>query len=340
MRRHLGAAATLAVALGTLLSFAAPAAATTADIATPQCCVSETIALGSNIYALDQTFPGDGTEAATLLRIDPANNAITGSVGLLNGATGGNAVDTSTMVAAAGSIWVTAYFENEVLRIDPAAMTITAAIPVGRSPSSLVYDGHSVWVALNNNRAVLRIDPARNVVAQTVPVGSKDTSDSPWQLAYDGTQVLASMPSSGRVARIDPGTAKVRYDNVGHDAASCAHLLPAPGGYWLDDTECSAQYYRWDSRRGRITVTLDPTNDIHHDWGATVVGNALYTGEFDCDPDTFACYHGYLVKRDAGTGAEIAQQDVGIEGFLPHFAGGSFWAADFDASTLHRVATF
>jgi hypothetical protein len=333
-----GTALAGASAIGLMLSATPAFADTTAVISMPSCCASETIAFGGNVYALVQTPPGQGTEAATLVRIDPSSNTITGSLGLLNGPPSGNALDVSSMVAAGSSIWVTAYFENEIVRVDPSAMTISATISVGRSPSSVVSDGHSVWVALNNDRSVIRIDPANNRVAQTVHVGSKDTSDSPWQLAYDGTQLLASMPNSGRVARIDPATGKVHYDNVGYDAAGCAHLLPAPGGYWLDDTECSPAYYRWDAHRGRITSVLDPTSDVRGDWGAVVVGNALYTGEFECDD--VSCFQGYLVKRDVVTGAEIAEQDVGIESFLPHFAAGSFWTGDFDISALNRVASF
>lgn len=332
-------AATVAVALGTVLSAAAPASAlTTAVIQMPSCCVSATVASGGNVYALAQQPPGPNPETPTLVRIDPATNTITGSLDLPNGTSSGNALDTSPMVVAAGSIWVVAYFESVLLRIDPASMSVVATIAVGRSPSSVVYDGRSVWVSLNNAQSVVRIDPARNAVVQTVRVGSKDTSDSPWQLAYDGSQLLASMPNSGRVARIDPSSGKVHYDAVGYAAASCAHLLPVTGGYWLDDTECAAQYYRWDARRNRITTVLDPTSDVRHDWGAVVVGNALYTGEFDCDEN--GCFQGHLVKRDAATGAEITEQDVGIEAFLPHFAAGSFWAADFDLSALNRVASF
>jgi hypothetical protein len=340
MRKPVRAAVLGAAALGVALTVGVePASADPlAVIAMPNCCVTDTLATGGSVYALDQVPPGPGPEQATLVRIDPASNAITGSVDLLNGTPSGNAVDTSSMVAAAGSIWVVAYFENEVLRVDPSAMAITAAIPVGRSPSSIAYDGHSLWVALNNAQTVSRIDPARNLVVQSVHVGSKDTSDSPWQLAYDGTQVLASMPASGRVARIDPASGKVRYDAVGQDAASCAHILPSAGGYWLDDTECSPFYYHWDARRSRITATLDPTAPGHGDWGAVVIGGYLYTGEYLCDQN--GCTAGLLVKRDAVTGAGIAEQSFGIEGFLPHFAAGSFWVADFDDGTLQRVASF
>jgi YVTN family beta-propeller protein len=339
MRTCVRAVATVATALGTLLAMAAPASAdTTAVISMPSCCVSDTVGLGGNVFALSQEPPGPDPEQPTLVRIDPATNTITGSLGLLDGTASGNAVDTSPMAAAAGSIWVVAYFENELQRIDPGTMTVTAAISVGRSPSSVVYDGHSLWVALNNAQAVVRIDPTSGRVAQIVRVGSKDTSDSPWQLAYDGTQLLASMPNSGRVARIDPSTGKVRYDAVGFDAAACAHVLPAPGGYWLDDTECSPFYYRWDARRSRITETLDPTTDVRHDWGAVIANNALYTAEFDCGDS--GCTAGYLVKRDVTTGAQVTEQTFGIEAMLPHFAAGSFWVGDFDDGTLQRVANF
>src|SRR5205814_5548741 len=106
-------------ALGALLLLAAaPASAdTTAAISMPSCCVSDTIALGGNVYALAQQPPGPNPERPTLVRIDPATNAITGTLDLPNGTSSGNALDTSPMVAAAGSIWVVAYFENAVLRV-------------------------------------------------------------------------------------------------------------------------------------------------------------------------------------------------------------------------------
>jgi YVTN family beta-propeller protein len=340
MRTPLRAVALGAAALGsTLLLGAAPAsAATTAVIPVTPCCVGDTLALGGNIYALAQEPPGPGPEQPSLLRIDPSTNQVTGSVALLNGTSSGNAIDTSPMVAAAGSIWVVSYFQNQVLRIDPQAMAVTAQIAVGRSPSSIVYDGRSLWVALNNARSVIRIDPARNLVTRRVRVGSGETSDSPWQLAFDGTRLLASMPVSGRVARINPSTGRVRYDVVGPAAAACAHILPVRGGYWLDDTECGPAYFRWSSSAHRITATVDPTTDVHHDWGAVVRAHALYTGEFDCT-DT-GCTHGVLVKRDLSTGAVLAERSVGVEALLPHFAAGSFWVADFDDATLQRVRAF
>src|SRR5581483_9240422 len=100
--------------------------------------------------------------------------------------------------------------------------------------------------------------------------------------------------------RIDVHTFVVTYDNVGFDAAACAVVLPVPGGYWLDDTQCSPFYFRWDASSAQITETLNPTTNHRHDWGATVANGALYTGEFSCGRRT--CTQGYLVKRDLSTG--------------------------------------
>jgi streptogramin lyase len=336
MRTPVRAVVLGAAIAATLLAGAAPASADpTAIISLPDCCVTNTIALNGAVYSLSQAPPGPGPEQPTLFRIDPATNAITGSLTLLNGLSGGNALDASVMAVARGSIWVVSYFQNIVQRIDPASMSVTADIAVGRSPSSIVAAGRSLWVALNHARKVIRIDPARNRVVQSVRLGSRDTSDNPWQLAYDGTELLASMPNSGRVARIRPRTGTVHYDAVGFDAAACANLLPASGGYWLDDTECSFSYYRWDARTRRIAAVVTPDR---HDWGAVVAHHHLYTGEFDCDDN--GCTGGYLVKRNDVTGAQISEQTVPTEAFLPQYAAGSFWVADFDDATLQRVASF
>ena len=335
MRKILSGA--VAAALGTaMVAVAAPASAgVTATVAMPQCCVTDVIAAGSSVIALAIPPGGTGPEQAALTRIDPVANTVTGTLALPNGLPGGRPM-AEVMVWAAGSVWITAYFENEVLRIDPETMKVTAAIATGRSPDSLAYDGHSVWVALQNQRSVARIDPVRNAVVQTVAVGSaRDTSDGPYQIAVDGTDVITSMPVSGRVARINTSTGRVRYDEVGSDAAACAVLRPSPGGYWLDDTDCSNSYYRWDDAHRRISteVAAAPLGD----YGAAVVGSYLYTAEYSC---TDTCTDGQLVKRDAVTGAPITTVATGEEAFMVHFAADSFWVGDWDAGALVRVANF
>ena len=328
----------LAVAALTIAAGAGFATAATpiATIAMPECCVNGTVAVDGSVYALTQRAGGlPGEERSVLVRIDPSSNTVTGELRLLSGMSAGNAIDSEPMAVAAGSIWVPMYWHDVVLRIDPVTMQVVARVATGRSPGSIVSDGSSVWVALQNGNAVARIDPGTNAVVANVVVGRGDT-DSPFQVAFDGTQVLASLPGSGRVARIDPRTSRVRYDAVGRDAAGCARVLPAPRGYWLDDTSCSDSYYRWDATARQITVEVNP--DPVHDFGAVVVGDALYTAEFTCND--ISCSHGRLVKWDAVTGAMLAHRHVGEEAFLVHYAAGSFWVGDWDAGALVRIGYF
>lgn len=328
-------AAALVLTAGALVCAAPPASARTV-IAMPNCCATEEIAIGHDVYVLDQQM--GGPERATLVRVDPASDAITGQLVLPTGTPTGNGVNAEALAVLAGSIWIPANFHNDVLRIDPDTMQVVARIATGRAPGSIVSDGTSIWVALQEDAAMARIDPALDAVVQTVRVGRNNLTDGPWQATYDGSQILVSMPGSGRVAHLDPRVGRVvGYYAVGPDAAACAHILPAPGGYWLDDTECSFSYYRWDSAAAEITAHIDPTP--RNDFGSVVVGDALYTGEFRCD-DT-GCTRGYLVKYDAVTGTEVAQRVVDTDdALLPHFARGAFWVGHWDAGTVQRVARF
>ena len=301
------------------------------------CCPAQTISAAGKVFVLSDDLGGG--EQAHILQIDPATNAVLIDRQLGHGTPSGNTAAATPMVYAAGSIWVTDYFHNEVLRFRPDTLDLTEGIDVGRSPSSITTDGTSVWVALQHGSAVSRINPATNTVTKTVPVGHHRTgTDGPWQLAYDGTQLLASLPGSGRVARINPRTFAVHYDNVGYAAAACAQILPTTGGYWLDDTDCEFQYYRWDYATKRISATIDP--EPTHDYGAAVVGNALYAAEFQCDAD-YNCSDGTLAKYDATTGAQLAAQPVSGDAVnFPYYAAGSLWVGDWTAGTVVRVDVF
>jgi streptogramin lyase len=306
------------------------------ELALPKCCPVDEIATGGSVYVLDLQAPEEGSERATLVRVDPTTTTITGQLTLPTGTPTGNSVNTEPMTVAAGSIWITAFFHDEVLRIDPHTMLVDARIRVGRAPAGIVSDGSSVWVLVQEDGVLARIDPATNAVVQTVHVGDRGGADDPYQLAWNGTQLLVSLPGTGRVARVDPDRGRVvGYDAVGYDAAACARVLPAPGGYWLDDTECAFTYYRWDDAAGAITAQVDP--EPRHDFGSVVVGKALYTGEFTCT-DT-GCT-AFLYKYDAVTGAKLARRHTGDDALLPHFAAGTFWVGHWGDGTVVRLARF
>lgn len=323
------------IVLGVVLAFAAAArAAVEAAIPLPGCCPAQTVELGGSVFVMTDAV--GGPEQPTIVRIDPSTNTITGQLTLSSGTPTGNTPNGNAMAVSAGALWVVQYFRDDVLRIDPVSLTVSATISTGRSPASIASDGRGLWVSLSNDAAVTRIDPATNRRTATVFVGSRKGADQPGQLAVEGTDVLVDMPASARVARIDIRTHAVRYDRVGVDAAACARILPVPGGYWLDDTDCGAAYYRWTDHAHALTASIDPSPT--HDYGAVVVGSVLYAGEYECGPDT--CFDGKLGKYDATTGAPLGLEHIGDDASLPNFAAGSLWVGDWANGAIQRVTPF
>ena len=69
--------------------------------------------------------------SSTLQRIDPRTDKVTGTVDLGYGESGGNSIAHTGIAAAGGSLWVSEYFYNEVLRVDPSRLRVVKRIDVG-----------------------------------------------------------------------------------------------------------------------------------------------------------------------------------------------------------------
>ena len=75
---------------------------------------------------------------STLLRIDPARNAVVARIHVAPG---------EAAVAGEGAVWLTHPRENTVSRIDPKTNTVSATIPVSDWPSGIAVSPGAVWVA-------------------------------------------------------------------------------------------------------------------------------------------------------------------------------------------------
>ena len=238
-----------------------------------------TISLPRGFVALDEVDAGgavwslaaDG-QSGYLYRIDPATNTITKEIDLPAGTpTGDDLLSGGGLVVAAGSLWVPEAFRDQVLRIDPLTGRILRRIPTtGRLSDQLAAGGGSVWVNQNEAGSVARIDPGSNTVVATIPVGRQDGTgrDQPLSVSWDAAleRVLVTLPFSHRVATIDAETQRVRYLSVA-PAYPCGRAIPVPGGFWLDDTPCSPNMYRWDNAAGAITATIAPVAPLNHNLG-------------------------------------------------------------------------
>jgi YVTN family beta-propeller protein len=81
------------------------------------------------------------------------------------------AYDPSALVSAFGSMWVSAYGIDAVVRIDPELNAVVDTISVGDGPHAIAAGAGAVWVVNRLSDTVTRIDPRRNRVSATIRLG-------------------------------------------------------------------------------------------------------------------------------------------------------------------------
>jgi virginiamycin B lyase len=98
-----------------------------------------------------------------LLRIDPAANAISGSVDLPSGS--------ANPFFGGGFVWVTAFDHDALLKVDPKTLTILATIPTGPKPRFLTVGAGSVWTLNQGDGTISRIAMDTGKLVATVTCG-------------------------------------------------------------------------------------------------------------------------------------------------------------------------
>ncbi len=88
-------------------------------------------------------------------------------------------------------VYVAGQTANQVLVVDAASRAVTATIPVGAEPVSVVAapDGAAVYAVSHQAAAIARIDPATDQVVATLPIG-----EHPWgaALSPDGSALYVT----------------------------------------------------------------------------------------------------------------------------------------------------
>src|SRR6059058_1228741 len=154
----------------------------------------------------------------TLSRIDPATNAVTGTVKVGAGPCG--------VVAGAGSLWVDGYGTNSVERVNPATMKRVKSIAAGPQVWDVAFDGRYVWADDNVGAGVvLKIDPRTNKVVKRVVTGGHPTGlafayGSIWvgSNGFTDRRFFRIATGSGKVTRVSPGCQRPAYFAVGDGA--------------------------------------------------------------------------------------------------------------------------
>jgi serine/threonine-protein kinase len=78
-----------------------------------------------------------------------------------------------SVAVGAGGVWVTAVYDDAVVRLDPATNELAKAIPLCRGTDGVAIGDGSLWVACTIDGVVARIDPSSGDVLATVKVGGR-----------------------------------------------------------------------------------------------------------------------------------------------------------------------
>jgi streptogramin lyase len=168
-----------------------------------------------------------------LVRIDPAANAVVGTVPAPPGA--------GAMRGLAGSLWVSVPVSGHVARVDPADGTVLAEVDAGPMPNFLFPGAGAMWVLNAGDGSVTRIDPADNS-GETVPASD---------LSVNGGDIVAGddavwVRSSAELAvRLDPETLDI-VQRVGPPSGSGSIGIDG-SGVWISAHDVKTVWFVADA---------------------------------------------------------------------------------------------
>jgi YVTN family beta-propeller protein len=184
---------------------------------------------------------------ATLMRIDPARNAIVARI---------KVPPPEAAAAGDGAVWLSDPSENTVYRVDPATNTVTATISVGPQPEGIAVSPGAVWVANAGGPSVSRIDPATNRVVATIRVGPKrDCCAEHTSMIASSRAVWVALANANSIVRVDPATNSV-VATVRMGYPPCGFLAADETAVWSTGGCGGDVVARVDSRTNRLTSRL------------------------------------------------------------------------------------
>jgi DNA-binding beta-propeller fold protein YncE len=132
------------------------------------------------------------------------------------------------LLFGAGGLWVGAWRDRAVVRVDPGSGRVAARFPVeGRGPVGVAVDAATVWVVRPDADEVVRLDPGSGGVLARIPLGPL-----PFEVAPGDRRFLPSLVAVGAGAGwVATGRGAVaRIDAAGNRVVAVirlAHQRPA-----------------------------------------------------------------------------------------------------------------
>jgi DNA-binding beta-propeller fold protein YncE len=234
------------------------------------------------------------------------------------------------LVFGAGSLWVGARRDHQVVRIDPRSNRVLGRFPAGgRDPVGLAVDAETVWVAHPDTDEVVRLDPGTGRVVARIKLGPL-----PFQFAPGDRRFLPSLVAVGAGAGwVGTGRGAVaRIDRASNRVVAVIKLPPkGPAGIavagrivWIAQGDHGVA--RIDAATNRL---LRPVRlDVHADRVATD-GGTIWVGGPSMDSSFEMA--GAVARIDAATGRVHEIVPSGLPTGLA--AGvGAVWITERDAA--------
>jgi len=251
---------------------------------------------------------------ATLMRIDPARNAIVERIKM---------APPDALAAGDGGVWHTDPTENKVIRVDPATNTVTATIPVGPQPEGIAASPGAVWVVNAGGPSLSRIDPATNRVVATIRVGPKsDCCAEHASVIASPRAVWVALTNGKSIVHVDPATNSV-VATTRIESRPCGLLAADATGVWWTGGHCGDDVVaRVDSRTNGLTTNLPEPFPV----GIGVAFGSVWVTGASGNVDRIDPHSGRLVARLHIVGVPVR---LGV-GF------GSVWLND-DSGRVLRI---
>jgi streptogramin lyase len=162
------------------------------------------------------------------------------------------------MAASDNGIWVTGYWTDQLVRIDPSSNTVTARLILPDGPSGIAIADGAVWVASTIAGDLIKIDSSSNQIVATIPLNCPTNcfqGSLPLTLAMTRDALWVRTTGDGLVIRVDTATnrvvnqVQVSYP-IGRNGQD--RIAAFGGGVWV----CGVNLQRIDPSTNSISSSI------------------------------------------------------------------------------------
>jgi DNA-binding beta-propeller fold protein YncE len=180
-----------------------------------------------------------GDQAAEIVRIDPATNAVVARIAVGDGP--------ADLAFDGSDVYVIDHRDRTLFRIDARTNTsrLVATIP-GDAPERLAWANDHLWIT-GRGTDLLEVDPDNGAVLRTVEIGAGGIDvvadgDTLWVPSRSSEVDARGLPTMEALRRVDAKSGAVTSSVVASGPLDVHGLVADDGGVWLADNTHGVLY--------------------------------------------------------------------------------------------------